>query len=200
MSDLTVLVSPTALYPIGSFNSAHRSSESNLVSYRRTPVMVTLQTAESSPVLLSPTTKDSSLLSPPANTWTSKSKSRPRSRNRSLSVPPPPLPAPALRDISATPTSAPAPRTLFRERLTSQTAATPNFKRGEPVRPPPPLCRSPHSVGSSPLIADELILLVSYIQFARRPFGARRSAQGSPVHHTRQPSTSSAARRSSPPD
>ncbi|KAF9235712.1 hypothetical protein BU15DRAFT_51051 [Melanogaster broomeanus] len=137
MSDLTVLVSPTPIYPpqhsLG-FNFARRS-QNDLTTSRPAPVMVTLESvdpddAPSSPVAVR--TLNDALLSPPRNTF--KATSSPRQ------VPRRPSSAPPIRSPSSVSDSqsvAP-PRVNASRRLFSSFTST---NRSELSRPPPPLFR-----------------------------------------------------------
>lgn len=137
MADLTVLVSPTPLYPQqkpSGFSFVRRSPNVHAVSRPVTPIMITLETAKTpSSAPSSPVSRDDSLLSPPINTW----KSRPRhiqAAPRAASAPP----SKHSFDLEADQTeeSLRLARGAFRRRIQSFTATT---KGGELIRPPPPL-------------------------------------------------------------
>ncbi|KAH7917988.1 hypothetical protein BV22DRAFT_1115488 [Leucogyrophana mollusca] len=131
MADLTVLVSPTPLYPRPNslnFNFARRS-QTDLTTRR--PVMVTLQTPDPAPS--SPPEKqpiDDALLSPPRNTF--KASRSPPKRPASA---PPTQPSFAI-EPQRVPASGP-PRSTFQRRVVS--SFTSNTPHNELIRPPPPL-------------------------------------------------------------
>ena len=131
MSDLTVLVSPTPLYPkqhsLG-FNFA-RQSQNDLTR----PVMITLENVDTdddgprSPVEVS--NLDTAFLSPPRRTFKA-SKSPPP--QRPASAPPLTVLPASSEDSFNTPPIADVPRRVF-------SPSTP-ADRSELSRPPPPLC------------------------------------------------------------
>lgn len=165
MTDLTVLVSPMPLYP---------SMKQGFVFGRRTPrpasrpIMVTLESevdpeepevaddasqSSNQPHLASPPSSprrsrsprfDSSLLSPPVNTW--KSKPRPRHRpTRSQSAPPersvfqaPEGDAEPVPDVPLDLTPVTYVRGASKRSLTAFPSG-PSTQGGELIRPPPPL-------------------------------------------------------------
>ncbi|KAG5637501.1 hypothetical protein H0H81_004326 [Sphagnurus paluster] len=158
MTDLTVLISPVPLHPSVKPTFTFGRRTSGPVSR---PIMVTLETEkepeeEADDPTLDPTSPayiprssrlDSSLLSPPLNTW--KSRPRPRHRpTRSQSAPPErksrkeeeeeeDKPS-AEKPVELTPIefAQPAPRKSL-----SEIPSNPSTRGGELIRPPPPLLR-----------------------------------------------------------
>ena len=131
MSDLTVLVSPTPLYPrqnTSGFNFV-RPSQNDLAR----PVMVTLENVDPdedgprSPVEVS--SLNAALLSPPRRTYKAPRPSPPP--RRPASAPPLTL-QPVSPESDNTPLIADVPRRVF-------SSSTPTDK-SELSRPPPPLC------------------------------------------------------------
>ncbi|KIK94616.1 hypothetical protein PAXRUDRAFT_782392 [Paxillus rubicundulus Ve08.2h10] len=137
MSDLTVLVSPTPLYPRQhslTFSFA-RQSQNDLTTTR--PVMVTLESVDSDEEPSSPVqvrALNEALLSPPRNTFKAARTSSARSPQRP-SVPP--LRVPSSTGISDPESVAPPSRKIS-GRVFSSFAPT---NRSELSRPPPPLFR-----------------------------------------------------------
>lgn len=164
MTDLTVLVSPMPLYPAMKQGFIFGRRESNPVS--RAPIMVTLESeidpeeeadegqSSGKPHSLSPSTPrkgrvrpprlDSTLLSPPINTW--KSKPRPRHRpTRSQSAPPERTifkeskeDSLVVSDVAVDPIR--STYTLPLPKPTRSFTDFPTTHGGELLRPPPPLC------------------------------------------------------------
>ncbi|KAF8881001.1 hypothetical protein BD779DRAFT_1675669 [Infundibulicybe gibba] len=156
MTDLTVLVSPTPLYPAQRAGFAFGRGSPRPVSR---PIMVTLETESESPEEEADTPKsqlswpskgrrastdaDSSLLSPPANTWKAQPQPKPRPRHRptrSQSAPPERTlsreeKSPIIETFPATIALRPKPKRNFTAFTTGTT------RGGELVRPPPPLLR-----------------------------------------------------------
>ncbi|KAF9219058.1 hypothetical protein BS17DRAFT_718703 [Gyrodon lividus] len=139
MSDLTVLVSPTPLYPRQhslAFNFARRS-QNDLTTTSR-PVMVTLERMDPDEVPSSPVqvhALNTALLSPPKNTFkaTRSPPQVPQPRPSSA----PPLLTPSVTSTSDSEPLTP-PRANFSRRVFSSFAPT---NKGELSRPPPPLFR-----------------------------------------------------------
>lgn len=136
MSDLTVLVSPTPIYPRQNFTSGFnfaRQSQNDLTR----PVMVILESVDPdedgprSPVEVS--SLNAALLSPPRRTYRA---SRSPPPQRPASAPPLTL-LPTSTESHNTPPLADVPRRIF-------SSSTPT-DRSELSRPPPPLCMSTRS-------------------------------------------------------
>lgn len=136
MADLTVLISPTPLYPPMKTNFGRFARRVDSPVSR--PIMVTLEMAAdiSSSAPSSPTTHDSALLSPPRNTF----KSRPKI---SRSLPPRPVSAPPGSTSFSRDSEDPdkISRAFFDRRKVSS-FGTSNTTGGELIRPAPPLCES----------------------------------------------------------
>ncbi|KAF8840275.1 hypothetical protein BDN67DRAFT_878269, partial [Paxillus ammoniavirescens] len=139
MSDLTVLVSPTPLYPRQhSLTFSFASQSQNDLTTTR-PVMVTLESVDSDEEPSSPVqvrALNDALLSPPRNTFKAARTSPGRPPQRPSSAPP--LCAPPSTGPISDPESVTPPSRSFSGRVFSSFAPT---DRSELSRPPPPLFR-----------------------------------------------------------
>lgn len=200
MADLTVLISPSPIYPhpkpagFGRFSRRYDSPVSR-------PIMVTLEMAAdtSSSAPTSPTSstpsplRNDALLSPPRNTF-----KRPKKAQQAL--PPRPVSAPPQRttfnldkaDNKEDLTPPKSSRGLFERRRLSSFAHTSSAKAGELIRPAPPLCEN--SLLIHLRLALIILLLVRPTTFWRK---TRRSgvtgASYSPSSHLIRRSTFIAA-------